>query len=282
MLKVMRKWTWRNIEFALPQDWEMLEFSRNPEQGKCLFADRNQYRFKLTWRKTPSCPNFEKAFADHLKNLQERGIEAGKLISSGEWYGLYGEMNGKRFSQFGRYVYDESCALDTTFLWHGDRDKKLESAILAEIKESCQDQEGRLPWRAFGMTIRVPRRWKLEKCTVDPGLTAMTFCGEKGSGGEVRFERRGVLKHWLKEPVESWFKRYAQKELGTVEESKTVENSGHQKTTIKGKAKGFLSRKKAAHGEAWICPEDEHLYSIIGWGNPDTLEKCSLECCGNA
>jgi len=276
----MQSWTWRNLEFVLPEDWEMLQFSRDPAKGRCAFADRNQFRFELDWRQVPGCPDFGRMLSDYMSRLQERGMTDGQIVTAGAWQGIDGNVDGKGMSRFGWYSELEGCVVETVFLWPGVRDQALESVVLDSIRESSPDAEGRLRWRAFGMNISVPGGWSLHRCRVEPGLAEMIFRDGARRRGEVIFERRGILDQWLKDPVAQWLRGRAASVLEKMDDPKRSVSRGHEKVTITGinKGPGLLGRRSAGRAEGWICPADGRLYNIIGFGR----ENCILECCAGA
>ena len=46
----LETWVWRHLEVRVPADWELLQFSKTPAEGRCAFADRHGFRLELSWR----------------------------------------------------------------------------------------------------------------------------------------------------------------------------------------------------------------------------------------
>jgi len=74
-IRPMEKWIWRNITLTVPTDWEMLQFSRSAETGRCAFAGRYQFRLGLDWRVVPGPPDFGRMTSDYRARLREKGME---------------------------------------------------------------------------------------------------------------------------------------------------------------------------------------------------------------
>ncbi len=85
----MVEWVWRQIGVELPAEWECLQFARDPEAGRCAFADRHRYRFELNWRKSPGEPDFGRMMKDYEGSLAKEweGIRKAKCRG---WPGLRG------------------------------------------------------------------------------------------------------------------------------------------------------------------------------------------------
>ena len=56
----MKTWIWRNFGVGVPDDWEMLQFSKDPKSGGCLFADRYTFRLEINWRRTAGEPDLRR------------------------------------------------------------------------------------------------------------------------------------------------------------------------------------------------------------------------------
>ena len=91
---------WRGVRLELPEDWEMLQFSSNPKQGRCAFADRYQYRLEFSWRTVSGPPDFERMLSDYRAKLKDEGMEGVAEARHGAWSGFRGETEGRFSSRF--------------------------------------------------------------------------------------------------------------------------------------------------------------------------------------
>jgi hypothetical protein len=277
----MRRWIWRKFEFDLPEDWEMLQFSRNPASGKCAFADRNQFRLELNWRHVPAVPDFDRMISDYMNKLAEQGMSDGRRVSAGQWAGLEGRVAAGIISRFGWYSGRESCVVETVFLWPAERDKGLEEKILSSFRDSLPDDRGRIRWRAFGMDVSVPEGWQLDRCRMEPAYAKMTFKDSINRRGEVSFARRGMVEEWLKEPLAKWLKASAGEMLEATQDPTEVSTGAHRRLSIRGvhRMPGLFGRKMPGFAQGWICPHDGRLYSMVACGKLDGANELKLECC---
>ena len=94
----------------------MLYFSKNPEQGRCGFADRYRYRFEFNWRRVPGPPDFERMMSDYDAKLKVDGEMSGiHRTRSGNWKGVEGKLRDVLNSRFGRYFEKEKCLVEIVF-----------------------------------------------------------------------------------------------------------------------------------------------------------------------
>ncbi len=99
----MRLWVWRNFRMKLPDDWEMLSFSRKSAAGSCAFADRYGYRAELSWKEF-NCgpgerPDVKRLMSDYCaKLISEDQMPDARPWQVGSWRGLVGHVGGKTWS----------------------------------------------------------------------------------------------------------------------------------------------------------------------------------------
>lgn len=274
----MELMAWRNFEFYLPRKWEMLQFSRNLDSGRCAFADRAMYRFELNWRRVDGRPDFGRMLSDYTARLVEQGMEHPGRIEAGEWCGIQGVLKGKVLSRFGLFSERESCVVEFVFIWPGERDAILEGRVLESFRESGAPDEGMQRWRAFGMDVEVPMQMRLDDCVVEPAYAMMVF-GDRRGRAKVSFSRRGMVEDWLLIPLDAWLAEHARTKLDEIGQLKVHDDGGHKWFSVEGTGKrgGVFEKKRPGSMRGWICPSDGRLYSSIGTG--DLKSKARLKCC---
>ncbi|MHC5055665.1 MAG: hypothetical protein ACYTKD_13225 [Planctomycetota bacterium] len=264
----MRLWVWRNFGIGVPDDWEMLQYSKKTEAGNVAFADRYRFRLELSWRALQAAPDLERMIGDYRAKLM---VEAPggdvSLTSVSGWRGLQaapGGAGGGLKTRFVRYFRSESCIAELVFTWPEGREKKLERTVLESVRVVGERPGGLRRWRAFGMDILASKGMRLQDVNVAPALAVMTFSGEKGGVREERFERRGMTSEWLRRPVGEWLATRSPEEFA-VESRETREVPGHTVETVRGSThvKGLgrlIGRRRRHQAAAWVCPGDGRLY----------------------
>lgn len=283
----MNKLVWRNLSIVPPDDWEMLQFSRDLVAGSCAFADRYQIRLEMRWRKIDGAPLMDRIVSDYRSKLQaEQGMKVGKDCTIGEWRGFEGVGPSLQTTRFFRFMAMESCIVEIIFIWPEARDLTVERNVLTSVAEEKELPGGYRHWSAFGMDLAVSGSMALSSVTVKPALAEMQFL-DVAHGNEELFGRRGMVKDWLRGSVREWLDLQVPAGMHTAN-SDFVQSGNHRIDRISalGPAGGMgrlLGRKKILRAAAWICPQDERLYSIIAQG-PEDSDFAGMEhrlaCCG--
>lgn len=276
----LQSWVWRNLELRLPPDWELLQFSRNPDQGRCAFADRYAFRFELSWRTAAPSLDLERMIADYLAALESEGMKEGTRRVHGPWLGLDGLMAGQRMTRYGRFIEAEACVVEAVFLWRDRRAESLEGDILDSIAPCAPLEDGSRVWRAFGMQVRAPAGLVLASASALPAHAEMRFASA-GAGPRAVFARRGMVRQWLRTPLADWLANWLQDEGAGTGSPTREEQEGH---TIQGRhgsfrAGGLIKRNQPCAAEAWICPRDGRLYSWFATGETPSPGIRPLACC---
>ncbi len=255
----MVEWVWRQIGVELPAEWECLQFARDPEAGRCAFADRHRYRFELNWRKSPGEPDFGRMMKDYEGSLAKEWEGIRKVKCRG-WPGLTGKRGGEVVSRFGKYLEEIGVLVEAVFIDAGERDDRLEAKILASVRAVPPEANGMQLWRAFGMEMRVPRTFELGECVVEPARVGMRFDGPRSPDRWI-FRRYGMVKTWLKTPVREWLASQA------GELARNVKFAGRGGGAA-GADRGGMAAERAAAPRG-VCggrlksPEDGRLYHAI-------------------
>ncbi|MDD3441343.1 MAG: hypothetical protein PHU50_07795 [Kiritimatiellae bacterium] len=258
----MVEWVWRQIGVELPAEWECLQFARDPEAGRCAFADRHRYRFELNWRRSVGEPDFGRMMKDYEGALAKEWEGIRKVKCRG-WPGLTGNRGGEVVSRFGRWLAGVELLVEVVFIHPDRRDARLEAKVLQTVREVPPEATGLQCWRAFGMEMRVPRTFELGECVVEPARVGMRFDGPNGPDRWI-FRRYGMVDSWLKTSVREWLVSQAGELVRNVK-AKPGGGGAAQVERIEGewRPKGLLLRKGAYAAAAWREPEDGRLYHAI-------------------
>lgn len=274
-------WIWRRLRVTLPREWTMLQFARNSREGRCAFADRYRFCLEVDWRVVPGAPEFDRMLQDLGSRLeaQHDGFNARQVECAG-WRGIVGQQRDLTVSRYGRYFEEESCLLEAVFLWPEHTvDAAMEEEILRGIAY-VPPVGGMARWRAFGMDMRVPEGAGLSECRVRPGDVELVFTCP--GSADIRFARRGMVKHWLTSGVEEWLRTQVPRTT-VVSGGWTRDVCGHALTAVAGTAKpdgvfGPIRPRRAVEARAWICPRDGRLYSLV-WEGKTNDAGGTLACC---
>ena len=288
----MRLWVWRHFRFELPDDWEMLQFSKDLSRGRCAFADRYQFRIEFDWKTVPGPPDFKRLLSDYRSNLEREGkLENARFETVVGWNGLMGRCGGGETSRFGRFFPEEGCLVEMVFIWPGNREPPVERPVLDSFARCGPDAGGGQRWRAFGVDIRAPAAWRLTDCRVEPALADLRFAAPKPPFC-LRCRRLGMVNAWLTVPVARWLGTQVPDAVKSPAAA-AAQVSGHHVDTVHGRfvPRGILKRKGEYGAVAWICPSDHRLYVVesvaAGEGEPSATrfpeawqaDRGPLACC---
>ncbi|HOW97427.1 MAG TPA: hypothetical protein P5567_09160 [Kiritimatiellia bacterium] len=253
-------WIWRHFRLELPADWEMLQFSRDMEKGRCAFADRDRFRLEFDWRKVPGAPDFERMMGDYRARLESSSGAAVSARSAGAWHGLQVRRPHGSSSRFGAYFAENGCLVELVFLWPGEPEDPLERSILDGFAAEPETKAGGRRWRAFGLDCVAPASMKLAQCVAQPALAGLEFAGSRAPD-RWSFRRLGLVPHWMKTSVGEWLDAQT---AGRVQEHQrsSSDKAGHRMEKVEGHfiPRGLLQRRGRYEAAAWICPRDGRLY----------------------
>ena len=281
----MQTVVWRNLRLQVPDDWEMLQYSRSFGAGRCAFADRWEFRLELCWRQTGGAPDLGRVMSDYEAALREDGLRTPQREAAGEWRGVRGEQEGVETARWGRYFAGEKCLVEVVVRWPAGREARLEESILASVAEEAPQADGSRRWRAFGMELLAAPGLALTECSAQPACAEMVFGNRSGSAVE-RFSRRGMVGEWLKVPVEAWLQTWVGDAGARAVESRRLDAGEHRVQCRRGEAVGRglvgrLLRRRFCEAAAWLCPGDGRLYaySRVAPARPAGAARVPLRCC---
>lgn len=283
-----RPWVWQGLSVALPLDWEMLQFARDPEVGRCVFGDRYQYRFELDWKRVHGAPDMERMVSDYRAKLAADGLREVRPLGHSPWLGTHGLDGEREICRYGMYSAESRQVLEAVFLWPPREQARpsLEGRVLDSLRVLPVLADGRRCWQAFGMTWHVPAATVFASCEVAPAQVEAVFA-LRNDRGQATFSRRGMVSEWLTVPVSEWLEQSMP--AGYVRETLTqAGQSGHEVCSLVARReRSVLSDwrhgRRRYEASAWICPRDRRLYCVSRWahrrrGQASGLDV-ALSCC---
>jgi len=198
----MRTWIWHGLSFDLPEEWEMLQFSRKPEAGRCAWADRDGYRMEVFWKRLPSAPAMDLLLATFPQRLgEEQGSVVVPLPDVNRWK-RWRVGEGAR-SRIHALCFESGRLLEVVFSRPsgetGDGSLVL-NAFRAESEQSVSR------WAAFGMKWEVPPGHSMVSSVVQPARAEVEMC-DRRKREVLRFLRLGMVSHWLHDEPQDWLRR---------------------------------------------------------------------------
>lgn len=241
----------------------MLQFSSEFNRGRCAFADRYQFRAELNWSMVSGEPDYDRMISNYMSRFeQEKKLSGGERQKKSGWHGFSGIINGETSSRFGLYFETIGCLVEWVFIWPELRDPVLESDILASTGGMPLDHEGRQPWRAFGLDMRLPPEAAFEGVTAQPAKVEFTFSDPK-SGNSWRFGRLGMVPLWLKSDVETWLSSLLKTGTRNI---RFTHRRDHATDVVHAEGEftpeGLHLKRGKFEALAWIDPMDGRLYHV--------------------
>lgn len=265
----------------------MLQFTRNPEEGRCAFADRYQFRFELNWLRVDMPPDLQRMAEDYIAKLTDNGLKDVKRTAHSPWLGATGLEKGQPISRYAAFFAARSMLLEVVFIWPTGvkASPAFEGRTLDAVTVKPDALDGAQVWDAFGM------RWKngpdlyFEKCTAAPGMAEAVFTNEKRHIRQS-FSRRGLLKEWFSGSVEQWLEEQVPREY-TISERKHSSRDGHDFWSIEARRSrpvlaDWVHGHRLYKSAAWLCHRDDRLYCVSFVSHPDYATGCgvpALSCC---
>ena len=264
----------------MPPDWELLQFSKAPDAGRCAFADRHAFRLELSWRAVAGPPDLERMVSDYMSALEEKGMQEIVRRSHGEWRGGEGVVEGLRMTRYGGFLQAEACVVEAVFLWPDGRVAGLEASVLDSIRVCPPTPAGYRIWQAFGMRMMAPADATLQAAEILPAHAEMRFAGKR-RGSMAVFSRRGMVDAWLRATPGAWLARWVRDKGADDGTSGERVVGTHRVAQWRGRARARGLRRSPAPcvAEAWICPGDGRLYSWLAVGVPFAAGADRLLAC---
>jgi hypothetical protein len=286
----MQSFIWRRINIDVPENWEMLSYSTNFDNGRCYFGDRYQHRLMFRWRNITSEPDMKKMAIDYSSYIGLRDdIISVKPVSHYQWEGVEAILSDASYLSYSSYLASEKLLVELIFLTPNGSENRQEQKILSSVSEEPLQLDNYRRWRAFGMDMVTDDKYIVKKCQVLPGLAIMVFSHSKDNVLYDSFERFGMVDEWLRGPIDEWAKKRIPDGIKLID-SHVDEYRGHTFYTVNGKVSPGISKqirgiKVNYTARTWKCPIDGRLYCYSSVRNsndnnqPDDLDR--LHCCEN-
>lgn len=256
---------WQGLRIGHPADWELALVSGPGAPGRCAFVDRHIQRMDVHWRRQKTPIDLELLLSNHRK--QDADVDISDLSHLPEgWEGLIRKHSGSSVTHAARFFPDDYLIVEVAIIWPEEMDSDTQNAILDEISPVEVDEEGRQSIRAFGLSVRVPKPFRLRSVTPNAGCISMKFSTEEKKGPELTLERIALPSQIKTQTVRDWLILNMPEGFDRIRDD-LISHGTHRKESVTSRGKcSMLSTWRGIYGRcldvAWICPIEERLYHI--------------------
>jgi hypothetical protein len=261
----MKAIAWNAINLELPDEWELLQFSKSSDNGKIAFADRYQFRLELDWSTVSAPPDLDRMASDYKSKLAEEGTKDAKPAVHLPWKGVSAQEADNFISRYVNYFPSRSLMLELVFLWpNGEKySPAFEGKVLDSISVAPYQEDSQQHWKAFGLDFDVKDDHYLHELIAEPAKTQFMFRSTDRKEIET-IARRGMVPEWLDIPVDQWLAKQVPKEYEVTNQTARTENE-HQIYSLVARRKptvlvDWIHGVRTITASAWICPKDHRLY----------------------
>lgn len=286
----MKPIAWNGIHLQLPDDWEMLQFSKSPNQGRIVFGDRYQLRFELDWSALDVPPDLSRLADDYKAKLIQDGIQEARTVSRQPWQGVTGLQDNARITRYCAYFNDRTYLLEAIFLWpqndNSRHNLQFEAKILDTIHVVPLQDDHLQEWNAYSIRCLAPDEHMLTTCQVEPANVKFKFAAADELEQET-VSRTGMLKVWLTSSLKDYLRTLVPKDYTLLSLSHATQD-GHdiwtcEATVTRAILKDWWRGRRHFSAAAWICPDDHRLYVVTKMA-PDYKDgrrprPVALSCC---
>ncbi|RKY05317.1 hypothetical protein DRP77_01330 [Candidatus Poribacteria bacterium] len=309
------KWVefgWQGIKAIIPSDWEIGALSGDWRSGYLRLEDSLMPRLELKWSTHKRKPDLHAILDGYFKNLRKeerkkgeglrirRGVKLVKDLSAFEGKEVvFFTCRSSRFKANGMIWFCPECRRTLIAQLNA---APGEGALLREtgrIFSSIKDHpEGETNlWTAYGLSVEVPRRYKLESHKMMSAYLMLSFAD---GSRKVVVERYGLAEVLLKDSsFEEWFRRVYSKELKgygfTLKGESPV--PGHDGLKLEGEKVRFTDkipipllsllnapfRRRRISIRAWRCVKSNRIFVVRVMAKGDTSRiadriSSTIEC----
>ncbi|TVR51134.1 MAG: hypothetical protein EA425_07790 [Puniceicoccaceae bacterium] len=249
----METWIWHGLRLQLPADWELLEFSKNPRQGRLLFADADDIRLEASWQEAAGEPGWRRLLSDYRHMLEEAGWDTAKPRRHGPWHLLPTEGGDRIAWRAFRHFPGSRRLLELVVRPPPEQTLDAVTSLL----DGCdwpQPPEDSLHWRAFGIEVRFSSHHRLKDCDIKPAHVKLEFEHERH---RLVCERRGLADLWLRGDLEEWIESKLPEGTRVLKREARFDEAGpgFDFNGVHHRGRGMLGwlRRRPFTGRLWRC-----------------------------
>lgn len=265
MAWALERTSWRGVRVDHPRDWEIALAAGPHAPLRCAFADRHFHRLDIRWREVQRPPNLRLLLEKHRQNPKGelRDMAPVSNLPTG-WYGLLRKGEGGCVTYAAKVFRDRRMLAEATLFWPGQRDPRLEAAILESVATEASGPV-RL-WQAMGLSLDLGEEFKLRSSSSSVGRVRWEFATAGRETTTLTVERLAMPDCWLKVGLEDWLADQLPPRQIVVEQSPLSFN-GHSARRLVSRGRPsvpqrIVRRRPRRLDVAWLCPTENRLYHL--------------------
>jgi hypothetical protein len=275
------------VSLRAPRDWSPVAVSAEGQQGYLKVVSPDTRYLELKWEKPKGVISVPDALEKYLGRLERTAKKSRTPIS------IRRRVKGLTTSRPAEqapigYAWEADRKAEGC-IWHcgdcgrlviaelvGDPDDDL--TLAQELLNGIQDHgdEGWNTWALYGLTVRAPEGYSMEKHTLMTGHQRFQL---RHGGATLEAQRWGLaeialrgttVREWFEQREAARLRRYAYR----VED---VEVNGHPGHRLSGRDRVWFGAVKAlrapatmvwprffVQGYVWRCPEANRIFAVLG------------------
>ncbi|MEI6511701.1 MAG: hypothetical protein WCO51_00295 [bacterium] len=295
-----RDWSlvaWHGVSFWVPNDWTFIPVN-DPNETRIQVISPGQFTVQLRTQKSKAKADLHPVIDKYLKVIENQAKKKRQTFTGRVSDKPDGELEYNWRSDVKTHGVVRQCPtcmkIVIAEVTGGKNDAVLAMSkkILATLKDHQDD--GWIPWAAFGLVTASPENYRLEKFQFTSGYLTMRFAK---NGQSIVTDRWGLAYLALEEcTLEQWFIRSGKWDSseGTLEPA-TIH--GHEGFYWTAQLKPLVKLREAitmlfkwkwpafkVSGAGWHCPDTNRLF-MVTWqhrGKIDFDELIERTVCHNS
>lgn len=293
-----RELGWQGIRAYIPSDWEIGAISGDHKSGYLRLDDHVMPRLELKWASHRRKPDLNALLDEYFKGLRKEYGKKGAQIRIKRGISLVKDTSGfkdkepiffswksSRVRAFGMIWFCPGCRRTLIAQMNGFSGENIRRTAV-DIFTSIEDHpiDPFNLWTAYGLEVKVPRRYRLEKHKMMSAYLLLSFAD---GSRRIAIERYGLADTLLRSTsLEEWFRRtYAREMRGYGFQIHPIPADGtHEGISLEGyKARftdkiplsplGFLDliiRRRRMSARVWRCRGSNRIFVVRSIAKLDT------------
>lgn len=274
--KDWKLFAWQGLQCEVPSDWELGSVTGDARKGSLRLEDEELSRLEARWETGRPRTDLEPVLDRHIADLEkaarkrrlsfnvERDVPVaapdGMQVATFEWKSDYKALNLLTFCPECHRI-----ALLRAIARKGERIRPIAARVFESFRDHAQGET--VPWAVYGMRLDAPKRFELERNTLNLQRIELGFRDGGDQATAARFNLAGhklrdmTLRQWA---ASTYRKEWSGLALRAEEES----YRGRPGLKLSGRHKrlsvpGLFSKARFA-ARVWHCQEEDKLY-VATW-----------------
>jgi hypothetical protein len=175
-----RELAWDGVSFPVPAAWELAGYEQRAGATRLTIEDSADVRMEAEWSRrgaAAGAARIARRHARHAARLAALAARSAPLAGApAPWVAYrYDFADGRRLATALRLPGEWPVAI--LLRWHQPRpeESRLDEPALRALRQFDYRESGAIPWRAFDLRLRVPRRFRLAGTSLLAGRKLLVF-----------------------------------------------------------------------------------------------------------